>query len=118
MIRVWDPFVRAFHWALALSFALAWASAEHSEGLHEGAGWVVCALVLARITWGFVGSDYARFSQFVRSPEAIIAYLRAMTRRLEPRFIGHNPAGGAMVVTLLFAIACTVATGFCSAARF
>ena len=51
MIRVWDPFVRAFHWALALSFAVAWLSAEHLGRLHEAAGYVAGALIAARIVW-------------------------------------------------------------------
>ena len=100
-IRVWDPFVRAFHWSLALSFAVAWLSGEGSERLHELAGYAAGALVVARIAWGFLGTGYARFSEFVRSPAAVVDYLKSVVAGSERRFIGHNPAGGAMIVALL-----------------
>ncbi len=112
MIRVWDPFVRAFHWALALSFAVAWLSAENMETVHNAAGYVAGALVAARTVWGFVGPDYARFSQFVRSPAMVLGYLKAVSEGSERRFIGHNPAGGAMIVVLLAAMAAAVLTGW------
>jgi cytochrome b len=59
---VWDPWVRVFHWTLALSFALAWFSAQGWEGPHDAAGYVAGTLVLFRLVWGFVGGRYARFS--------------------------------------------------------
>ena len=112
MIRVWDLFVRAFHWALAASFAVAWFSSEHSEGLHNAAGYAAGALVAMRVVWGFIGPRYARFAQFVRSPRTVIAYLRALKDGSERRYIGHNPAGGAMIVALLVAIAGTAVSGW------
>jgi cytochrome b len=112
MIRVWDPLVRTFHWTLALSFAVAWISSEHSGRLHELAGYVAGVLVLARVAWGFSCSGYARFSQFVRPPAAVAAYLRSIATGAERRFIGHNPAGGAMIVVLLASVMATAATGW------
>ena len=112
MIRVWDPFVRALHWAIALSFAVAWISSEKMELVHSAAGYAAGALVAARIVWGFVGPPYARFSQFMRSPATVVGYLKAIAGGSEPRFIGHNPAGGAMIVVLLAAMAAAVATGW------
>jgi len=98
MVRVWDPFVRVFHWALAASFAVAWLSGEHGKGLHAAAGYVAGGLVLLRVGWGFIGPRYARFAQFVRSPANTVAYLGAIAGGSERRFVGHNPAGGAMIV--------------------
>ena len=112
MIRVWDPLVRTFHWTLALSFAVAWLSSEPSGRLHELAGYVVGVLVLARVAWGFLGSGYARFSQFVQPPAAVAAYLSSIATGSERRFIGHNPAGGAMIVILLASMMATAATGW------
>ncbi len=112
MIRVWDPLVRTLHWALALSFAVAWLSSEHSGRLHELAGYVAGGLVLARVAWGFFGPGYARFSQFVQPPAAVGAYLRSIAAGSERRFIGHNPAGGAMIIVLLASMAATAATGW------
>jgi cytochrome b len=112
MIRVWDPFVRAFHWALAASFAVTWSSSENWASVHSAAGYVVGGLVALRIVWGFVGPRYARFAQFVRPPETVIDYLRAIRDRSERRYIGHNPAGGAMIVVLLAAMAATAFSGW------
>jgi cytochrome b len=112
MIRVWDPLVRAFHWMLALSFAVAWFSSEHSGRLHELAGYAAGVLVLARVAWGYFGSGYARFSQFMQPPAAVAAYLRSIATGAEIRYIGHNPAGGAMIIVLLASIMATAATGW------
>ena len=112
MIRVWDPLVRTFHWTLALSFAVAWLSSEHSGRLHELAGYVAGVLVLTRVAWGFFGPGYARFSQFVQPPAAVAAYLSSIATGSERRFIGHNPAGGAMIVVLLASVMATAATGW------
>jgi len=111
-VQVWDPLVRVFHWTLALSFAAAWATAEHMERLHELIGYFAGALVAVRVLWGFLGPRYARFSQFVRPPSAVLAYLKAAAAGSERRFLGHNPAGGAMIVILLAAIAATAVTGW------
>jgi cytochrome b len=112
MIRVWDPFVRAFHWALAASFAVAWLSSENWDRLHAAAGYAAGALVALRVVWGFVGPRYARFAQFVRSPDTVIAYLRGLKDGSERRYIGHNPAGGAMIVVLLVVMAATAVSGW------
>ena len=104
--------MRTLHWSLALCFAVAWLSGEGPETLHNLAGYAAGALVLGRVAWGFLGSGYARFSQFVRSPAAVVAYLKSIAAGSERRFIGHNPAGGAMIVVLMAALAATVATGW------
>jgi len=67
---------------------------------------------LARVAWGVVGTPYARFSQFVRSPRGVLAYLRAIAHGAEQRYVGHNPAGGAMVVALILMMSATSITGW------
>ena len=111
MIRVWDPLVRVFHWTLVACFLVAWFSAQAWEALHEWAGYAAGALALVRVIWGFFGGHYARFSQFVRPPRVVIKYLKAITAGAEARYVGHNPAGAAMIVALLIAMAGAVATG-------
>jgi cytochrome b len=111
-ISVWDPFVRLFHWSLALSFTIAWLSANSWDDLHIWAGYAAGALVLARIAWGVIGTPYARFSQFVRSPRRVSTYLRAIAQGGEQRYIGHNPAGGAMVIALILVMAATSVSGY------
>lgn len=111
-VRVWDPLVRAFHWGLVAAFATAWLSAEEIQPLHEIAGYAVAALVGFRIVWGFVGGRYARFAQFVRGPLATLSYLGDVARGRERRYLGHNPAGAAMVVALLATLSGTAFTGW------
>jgi cytochrome b len=110
--RVWDPFVRLFHWALALSFLVAFLTRHSSEDVHHWAGYAAGALVALRILWGVVGTSYARFSQFVRRPATVLAYLADMATGREARYLGHNPAGGAMVVALMGAMLAAAITGW------
>jgi cytochrome b len=111
-VRVWDPAVRIFHWALVAAFLTAWVSAEESDSVHEAAGYVVAGLVAFRVIWGIVGSRHARFADFVRSPATVLRFLRETLRFRAPRYLGHNPAGGAMVVALLVALAAIAGSGF------
>lgn len=111
-VPVWDVFVRVFHWSLAVSFAVAWITADEWDQLHEWAGYTAGALVGLRIVWGFVGARHARFSDFVNSPFVVLGYLKDSLRGRERRFLGHNPAGGAMIIALLTGICCLGATGW------
>ncbi|WP_085891728.1 cytochrome b/b6 domain-containing protein [Roseovarius litorisediminis] len=111
-VRVWDPLVRTFHWGLVAAFAVAWLSAEELDTVHEIAGYVVAGLVAFRLVWGLVGSRYARFAQFLRSPGATLSYLRDMVQGKERRYLGHNPAGAAMIVALLVTLSGTAFTGW------
>jgi cytochrome b len=111
-VRVWDPVVRVFHWSLVIAFVLAWATAEEAQNLHETIGYVIIGLLAVRLVWGVVGSAHARFTDFVHHPLTVFAYLRDAMRFRARRYIGHNPAGGAMVIALLVMISTICATGF------
>jgi cytochrome b len=104
-VRIWDPFVRIFHWSLVTSFAVAWLAGDDWKALHLWAGYAASALIAMRIVWGVIGTRYARFSQFVRSPLTVASYLRDVATGREARYLGHNPAGGAMIVALLVTLA-------------
>ncbi len=111
-VRVWDPFVRLFHWGLAASFAVAWLSGGETHTLHYWAGYAAGALIALRLVMGVAGSRYARFSQFVKRPGHALGYARDMARGTEARHLGHNPVGGLMVVALMTMIAATAFTGW------
>lgn len=110
-VPVWDPFVRIFHWTLLALFVAAFLSGEESEWLHVRIGYAIVILLVLRIMWGFLGSRHARLADFVRSPRETVAYLWQVLRSRAPRYLGHNPAGGAMVVALLLALSGIAATG-------
>ncbi|MFC2967120.1 cytochrome b/b6 domain-containing protein [Acidimangrovimonas pyrenivorans] len=111
-VRVWDPMIRLFHWGLVAAFATAWLTSEGNEALHQTAGYVVAGLIAFRLVWGLVGGRYARFTQFLRGPGATLGYLGAMLKGRETRYLGHNPAGAAMIVALLLALSGTAYTGW------
>lgn len=111
-VRVWDPFVRVFHWSQVALIGTAWLTEDGPKWLHENAGYALAVLVALRLAWGFVGPRHARFSDFVRGPRAVARYLGELGRRREQRHLGHNPAGGAMIVALLVAVAATILTGW------
>ena len=72
----------------------------------------IAGLLLLRAVWGFVGPAHARFGDFVRSPKAVLAYVRQTIRMRAPRYLGHNPAGGVMVLAFMATLAAISVTGF------
>ncbi|WP_426195796.1 cytochrome b/b6 domain-containing protein [Massilia sp. DWR3-1-1] len=108
MLRIWDLPVRLLHWLLVLSIAGAWITSSRTGPLHEWVGYGAVAIVGARLLWAVKGNAYARFSEFVTPPRASLGYLRQVLTGAAPRYLGHNPAGGAMVVALL---ACVTLVG-------
>jgi cytochrome b len=111
-VRVWDPFVRIFHWSQAALIAAAWLTADDWKAVHERVGYTIAALVALRLVWGVIGTRHARFADFVRGPRAVLGYLADLARGRERRYLGHNPAGGAMIVALLATVAVTTLTGW------
>ena len=110
-VRVWDPLVRIAHWTLALAFVIAWLTGDENSNLHALAGYVIATIVALRILWGLVGSRHARFTDFVRSPRAAVGYLKGLVSGTAPRYLGHNPAAGMMVIALLLALGATAFSG-------
>lgn len=110
-VRVWDPLLRLIHWGIAAAFLTAWLSAEEVMAVHEAAGLAIIALVGLRALWGLIGSSHARFSDFAPSGAGLLSYIRALVQRRADRHLGHNPAGGAMALTLWFALLGTAALG-------
>jgi len=111
-VKVWDPFVRVFHWTLLTLFVIAFVTGDERESVHIAAGSGIAILLALRLVWGVIGSRHARFSGFVRSPREVMAYLRDVVNLKARRYLGHNPAGGAMIVALLAELIGTVVTGF------
>ena len=109
--RVWDIGVRLFHWSLVASVATTYFIAEQRV-LHRWFGYGVIALIAFRLIWGVIGGKHARFSDFVPGPRKFFAYVMDTIKGQEPRYLGHNPAGGAMIVALLVTLASVGGTGY------
>ncbi|MES9906198.1 MAG: cytochrome b/b6 domain-containing protein [Sedimenticola sp.] len=110
-LRVWDPLVRIFHWSLVGAYAIAWLTEDHFLTLHVWAGYTIMGLLLFRLLWGLVGSRHARFSDFVKRPATVIAYMKDVAAFRAKRYIGHNPAGGIMIVALMLMLSLSILTG-------
>ena len=110
-IKVWDRFIRIFHWSLVGLFTLAYLTGDDAGTVHTWSGYAILALIAARIIWGFIGSKHARFSDFVRGPSAVFHYLKDLASGNAKRTLGHNPAGGWMVLLLLVSILATAGSG-------
>lgn len=112
-VRVWDLAVRVTHasWLVLVAGGIYTSGRDESARLHEQLGLVLLGVLVFRVAWGFVGSRYARFAQFVRPPREVLAAATAMARAIPRHFVGHNPVGALMALTLLGAMAATGVTG-------
>jgi cytochrome b len=108
--RVWDWPTRIAHWLFVLLIPLAWWTAEEDAfDWHRRIGYLLLALILFRLLWGFFGSSTARFANFLRGPIATWRYVRGSDRL--PERVGHNPLGGWSVVALLAVMLLQVGLG-------
>lgn len=111
-VRVWDPLVRIFHWTVAGGVILNLTLLRHEENPHIYVGYAVATALLVRFGWGFLAHGHARFASFVPGPRRLFAYFGAMAKRREPRYLGHNPAGAAMIILLMALLAVIGTTGW------
>lgn len=100
-VRIWDLPTRFFHWSLVCLVVLLWWTAEngHMEW-HLILAYCLGTLLFFRIIWGFIGSQTARFSDFILSPRRTYLFFRYMQPHIGS-YQGHNPIAGYMVVALL-----------------
>ncbi len=115
LIRVWDLPVRLFHWAIVVLIVFAWGT-DHYNYMewHVWTGYTILTLLIFRVLWGFIGSDTARFTRFLRSPLAALRHISHIHRREPDHEIGHNAAGGWMVLVMLALIGVQAGTGLFS----
>jgi cytochrome b len=110
-VPVWDPLIRIFHWSLAGFFLLAYVTEDELLTVHVYAGYAVAGLIIFRLIWGLIGTRHARFIDFVTGPARLVRYLGLLAAGRAPRYLGHNPAGAAMIIALLASLALTAFTG-------
>ena len=114
MVKVWDWPLRAFHWSLAFFVALAWFTPGKYDSLHRFAGYTVIVLILFRLAWGAFGTRFSRFHAIGRRLRAAPAYLANLRHGRTGRYRGLNPAGTAMLVSMLILLAISTLTGWMS----
>lgn len=108
-IKVWDSIIRIGHWLLVIGFFTNYIMEDEVMSLHVWIGYSIVAIVLFRVLWGVIGTEHARFGDFVRSPSTVARYLGDLFRGRAKHYLGHNPAGGIMILLLL---ACMTALAF------
>lgn len=111
-ILLWDLPLRLFHWLLVLAITIASVTGfigGNWMNLHAKAGLAILGLLGFRLAWGFVGTTYARFSNFFPSPGKIRLFFQG--RWSTP---GHNPLGAISVFALLLAVAAQAGSGLFS----
>lgn len=113
VVNVWDLPTRLFHWTLVILMIIQWWTAKSSSTMdyHAWGGYLVLALVLFRLIWGFVGSDTVRFNDFVKGPSAGLDYLKALLRGETSFYLGHNPVGGWSILVMLLLLLVQAITG-------
>jgi len=108
-IKVWDLPIRVFHWSLVGAVLAAYITGEIGGNLsnwHGRIGASIFGLLVFRLTWGFIGTTHARFTNFFPSPVKVIAYLKG-----EWQGIGHNPLGALSILAVLGILAFLTITG-------
>ncbi|SCK15788.1 cytochrome b/b6 domain-containing protein [Vogesella sp. LIG4] len=110
--KVWDPFVRVFHWSLVSCVTLNLFILEEGKQAHRWSGYIAVGLVLARLLWGFIGSEHARFASFFPTPSRLKNHLGAIRRGQHPQVVGHNPLGALMMFALMGLILSLGVTGY------
>jgi len=111
-VKVWDPFVRLFHWGNLVLVASLIVSAHFGwQEVHMTLGVDLLILVAARLVWGVIGPEHARLRGFVRRPGEVLLNLSDILRGRAQRYLGHSPAGGLMVVALLTVLSALLITG-------
>jgi cytochrome b len=118
-MRVWDGATRLFHWALPVLLLVSYFSVTYADGpnaallmrIHVISGETMLGFLLFRLFWGLIGSETARFAGTLKSPFAALHHLGRLFRREADTEVGHNAAGGWMVLVILLVLSVQVGSG-------
>jgi cytochrome b len=107
LIPVFDLAVRLFHWLQVLLLAGLWYSAEQEwYGIHQLLAYTLASLLGARLIWGLIGSDTARFRHFLPNFSQLRHYLAT-----KAPVAGHNPLSALMIFALILLVALQFVSG-------
>ncbi len=111
-VKVWDLWVRLTHWTVAVGVLInLFELTEEGSTWHEYVGYAVVAIVVSRLIWGFIGTKYARFSDFFPTPNRIKNHLTSISGNGK-KHLGHNPFGALMMFALWGVIIGLGVTGY------
>lgn len=110
--KVWDPFVRVFHWSLLVLISANAFVIDDESKYHRWVGYTVAGLLAARIIWGFIGPRYARFASFPPSARNSVEQLADMASGRRRIHLGHTPLGALMIYNLILTIAVICLSGY------
>lgn len=111
-LKVWDPFVRLFHWSLVIGFTANALVVEDESKLHEWIGYAVVALVALRLVWGLIGPATARFASFTPGARDVMEQIGDIATGRHHAHVGHSPLGALMIFNLLATMLAIGLTGF------
>lgn len=111
-VKIWDGFIRSYHWIIAVAFILNYFVLEPGETIHQWVGYTAVTLVALRIIWGFVGPENARISSFFPTPVRLKRHLQQLKQRQIPQNEGHNPVGGLLILLFWLLFIGQGVTGF------
>ncbi len=111
-VKVWDIAVRLCHWGLALCILANLTFVEEGDDIHQYIGYSAAGIVAFRFIWGFVGTRYARFSDFFPTPKRLITHSKQLINRQADTHLGHNPFGALMMFALWSVVIGLGVTGY------
>lgn len=111
-VTVFDRIVRLSHWLIAAGIIAAWFTRHARGAWHEWLGYTVGAVLILRLVWAVIGSRHARFSDFLHGPLNTLRYARLWWLGQAPRYQGHNPLGGWMIVAIWSVLLVVLGTGW------
>lgn len=112
-VLVWDLPTRLFHLLMILlvfgAFSIAHLASHRGPWFryHMLLGLIFGSVLVLRLLWGVAGSRYARFKSLLFSPQSLMQYITGVFTGKAPRFVGHNPGSG-YVILILFVLGCAV----------
>lgn len=110
--RIWDPFLRFFHWSVAVLFFANAVLTDPESTLHEYIGYALGALIALRLIWGLIGPRPARFAAFAPTPAGVTTQLTDMAAGRKSAHLGHSPLGALMIFNLILSLAGIAVTGY------
>lgn len=120
-VLVWPWWVRALHVLLAVSVVASFVTHESGGVWHEWWGWLALGVAVLRLALGLLLPQrkpaagvhlHTRLAGLWHSPAATWRYAQALLKGRAPRYLGHNPLGGWMMLTLLALVLLCCGTGW------